>query len=208
MKSSVQSQLAADQAQLLRRIAVLERQRSRLLRLAAAHPGASAVARLMPVLLRLEPQIDHLQALAGLASAQQQQLERLSGNVALVEHVPDGDGLELADGRRVRYLGIDAPEMGGAGQPADPWALEAKALNQRLVLGRRVRLVRDVSDKDMYGRLLRYVFCDGVFVNGQMLLAGLARLMIIAPDTRYAALLARCQAAAQAARVGMWSDRA
>lgn len=208
MKPSVRSQLVADRAQLLRRIAVLERQRSRLLRLAATHPGASAVASLMPLLLRLERQIDHLRALADLASAQQQRLERLSGHLALVAHVPDGDGLELADGRRVRYLGIDAPEIGGAGQPAEHWAVEAKALNQRLVLGRRVRLVQDVSDKDVYGRLLRYVFCDGVFVNGQMLLAGLAKLMIVAPDTRYAALLARCQAAAQQARVGMWRDGA
>ena len=208
MKSSVRSHLAADRAQLLRRIAALESQRSRLLRMAAAHPGANAVTRLMPLLLRLERQIDHLQALAGLASAQQQRLERLAGNVVLVKHVPDGDGLELADGRWVRYLGIDSPEMGGAGQPDEPWAAEARALNQRLVLGRRVRLVRDVSDQDAHGRLLRYVFCDGVFVSGQMLLAGLARLMIIEPDTRYAALLARCQAAAQEARVGMWRDQA
>lgn len=43
-----------------------------------------------------------------------------------------------------------------------------------------------------------------MFVNAQLLLAGLARLMIIPPNTRYAELLACCQAAAQQAQVGMW----
>lgn len=145
-----------------------------------------------------------------LLQQQQRRLERLAAPLpaqvewAVVRSVPDGDGLRLADGRRVRYLGIDAPEVGGQDHPSQPWAEEAKALNWALVAGRRVRLVRDVNDVDAHGRLLRYVFCQGLFVNAQLLLAGLATVLTIPPDIRYADLLELCQSAAQQARVGMW----
>ena len=114
---------------------------------------------------------------------------------ATVKSVPDGDGLKLTDRRRVRYLGIDAPEVAKYGNPPEPNALAAKALNERLVAGKRVLLVSDVTDTDRYGRLLRYVFADGVFVNAALLLAGLAKLFVIEPDDRFAALLGGCTTA-------------
>lgn len=62
-----------------------------------------------------------------------------------VVFVPDGDGLRLEDGRRVRYIGIDAPELHTCQGSAEPFADKAAAYNRRLVLGKRVRLERDVS---------------------------------------------------------------
>lgn len=69
----------------------------------------------------------------------------------LVTHVVDGDTLDLANGERVRLIGIDTPERGQCGYD------ESGARLSELVLGRRVRLVRPAEDRDAYGRMLRYV---------------------------------------------------
>ena len=59
----------------------------------------------------------------------------------------------------MRYIGIDTPEMGEA------FGLEAWQANRELVEGKVVYLERDVSETDKYGRLLRYVYADDIFVN-------------------------------------------
>jgi micrococcal nuclease len=127
------------------------------------------------------------------------------GEVATVHSVPDGDGLKLEDRRRVRYIGIDAPEMttwGGGG--AEAWAKEARALNSKLVTGNSVRLVKDTSETDPYGRLLRYVYVGDTFVNAELLKSGLARTLRLPPDTKFAAEFERLEEEARKKHVGMW----
>ena len=126
--------------------------------------------------------------------------------VAVVQHVPDGDGARLADRRRVRYIGIDAPEMGGRDVTPEPWAAEAKEFNRRLVEGKTVRLLRDTSETDRYGRLLRYVYVGDTFVNAELVKAGLAGVLTLPPNTRHAALFETLEAEARRARRGMWKD--
>ncbi len=91
----------------------------------------------------------------------------------MVVSVTDGDTIKvrLADGReeKVRYIGINTPEMD------QPFGEEAKSANQALVTGREVRLVRDVRERDRYGRLLRYVYVDGLFVNAELVRIGYAQ---------------------------------
>lgn len=65
-----------------------------------------------------------------------------------VKSVPDGDGLKLTDGRRVRYLGIDAPEVANFSRPAEPYALEAQNFNRLMVKKRPVVIIPDGLDKD------------------------------------------------------------
>ena len=65
-------------------------------------------------------------------------------------------------------------------------------------------LVSDMTDKDRYGRLLRYVFVDGIFVNAALLLTGQAQLLLVDPDIRFASLLQACETQTQVWRVGMW----
>jgi micrococcal nuclease len=79
---------------------------------------------------------------------------------ALVSRVIDGDTVELGDGSRVRYIGMDTPESAG-----DCYAREATARNIALVLNRVVQLEKDVSETGQRGRLLRYVYVDGVMVT-------------------------------------------
>ena len=60
----------------------------------------------------------------------------------MVTRVIDGDTIEIRGGDRVRYIGIDTPEIG------EPYYSEATAKNKELVNGKEVRLVKDVSEKE------------------------------------------------------------
>lgn len=124
-----------------------------------------------------------------------------------VRWVDDGDTIVLLDGRRVRYLGINAPEVAHEryGQKAEPMGSEALALNRHLVLRKRVRIELDEETHDAYGRLLAYVFLPGGrMVNEQMLLEGLAYVLPHRPNSRYDALLLRAQRTAMQAARGIW----
>jgi len=119
---------------------------------------------------------------------------------ALVTSVIDGDTVELADGRRVRYLGIDTPESG------EYYADEATARNKELVEGKTVELQRGKRDQDEYGRLLRYVYVDGVFVNAELIAQGYAKAYIFDPDDRYSQILVQLEQYAKMKNRGLWSQ--
>ena len=114
----------------------------------------------------------------------------------------DGDTITIEGGYRVRYIGIDTPEV--YPQP-EAFGGEAWQANRRLVEGKEVRLERDVSETDKYGRLLRYVYVDGVFVNAELVKQGLARAKAYPPDTKYQAYLEKIEAEAREAGRGMWA---
>lgn len=118
---------------------------------------------------------------------------------SLVVRVIDGDTIELADGYRVRYLGIDTPELG------EPYGTEASDKNRQLVEGKRVELQRGKRDQDEYGRLLRYVYVDGVFVNAELIAQGYARAYIFDPDERYSQVLVQLEQYAKISKRGLWS---
>jgi len=126
-----------------------------------------------------------------------------NGEEATVQRVIDGDSVVLADGREVRYIGVDAAELESDG----PWAQAAKAANIRLVQGKRVRLEKEISETDRYGRLLRHVYLGDRWVNGELVAAGLARVRIYPPDVERGAELVKLQEEAQRRRRGMWRVR-
>lgn len=137
------------------------------------------------------------------------------GELVRVTEVVDGDTIrvEWPDGwwERVRYIGIDTPEVGrGPGEVDEPWAQEATQANRELVGGREVLLERDISDTDRYDRLLRYVWVevdDGwVMVNGELVAAGLADVRAYEPDTRYHDWFRQLQDEARAAGRGMYGE--
>ena len=94
---------------------------------------------------------------------------------ARVRWVPDGDTIHLEDGRRVRLLGIDTPELGRDGTPDQYYARESRDGLRRLIDGRRIRLETDGQGEDRFGRLLASVFlADGRMVNEVLVEQGLA----------------------------------
>lgn len=124
----------------------------------------------------------------------------VSEDTALVTRVIDGDTIEIAGGYRVRYIGIDAPEMN------EPYYEQATRANRDLVLGKRVRLERDIEDKDKYGRLLRYVWVDDIMVNAELVRLGYARTYPYPPNLGYQSYLLYMEQEARQNRRGIWSD--
>jgi len=122
-----------------------------------------------------------------------------------VRWVDDGDTVVLGDGRRIRYAGINAPEVAHNNSPAERFGPEARDFNRKLVLHKKVRLEFDREKNDQYGRVLAYVFLrDGTFVNAQLVKDGYAYYVFRRPNIKYDSLLFRFQREAMAKRVGMW----
>ena len=119
----------------------------------------------------------------------------------------DGDTVEvLLDGREedVRYIGVDTPETVKEGTPVQCFGPQASAFNHRFVEHRKVRLVFDEQLRDVYGRLLAYVYLGRRFVSAELVRRGLARTLTIPPDDRFAGRLKRLEIAAARAGRGLW----
>jgi micrococcal nuclease len=124
---------------------------------------------------------------------------------AMVLDVTDGDTIDVRTGGRletVRLIGVNAPERGEClAHRASRW------LRDR-VQGRDVELASDTSDRDRYGRLLRYVEVEGVDVGVGLVRAGLAIAREYPPDTARSAEYQLVERAAEDARTGMWASDA
>lgn len=121
---------------------------------------------------------------------------------AKVIRVIDGDVIVvLLNGReeKVRLIGIDAPERG------QPYFEEAANKTKELVLSKYVRFEKDVSERDKYGRLLRYVYIGSVFVNAELVKLGYASVYIYPPDTKYRELFRGLAAEAKEKNLGLWT---
>lgn len=128
---------------------------------------------------------------------------------ALVTRVVDGDTIEVQlDGGEedVRYIGVDTPETVKPGEPVQCFGKRASGFNHRLVEGKRVRLVFDEERRDVYDRLLAYVYLGDRFVNADLLRQGLARTLTIPPNDRFAGRFKRLEMAAARAGRGLWGS--
>jgi micrococcal nuclease len=116
----------------------------------------------------------------------------------------DGDTFEEATGRKVRLLGIDAPESG------EPFSDEATEELRRLLTGKQLRLEPGADSTDRYGRLLAFVFADdSIFVNVRLLQEGLARTYFFEENmghSPYADRLCQAQRFAIRAKLGIWTS--
>jgi len=160
---------------------------------------------------------------------------------AKVIKVIDGDTIKLENGETVRYLGMDAPEIYEFDSKTNKWdktdkcySQEAMLKNKQLVEGKVVRLEKDISEKDKYGRLLRYVWvpCHPEFssgsvlespktteeilkqvqndkscnelVNMKLVKGGFATAMTVPPDNRYEQEILQAEQEAKAGKRGLW----
>lgn len=126
---------------------------------------------------------------------------------ALVTRVVDGDTVEVRIGGEiedVRYIGVDTPETVKPDTPVQCFGPQASDFNHRLVEGRTVRLVFGVERRDVYGRLLAYVYLGPRFVNAALVRRGLARTLTIPPNDRFAPIFRRLELRAARTGRGLW----
>jgi micrococcal nuclease len=122
-----------------------------------------------------------------------------------VSWVEDGDSIVLQDGRHVRYIGINSPEIQHKDRKAEPFGYKAKSINKKLVFDKEVRLEFDREKKDHYGRTLAYVYLrNDLFLNAEMVSQGAAYFLYIRPNTKYTAIFIKHQQDAMQAGRGLW----
>ena len=127
----------------------------------------------------------------------------------------DGDTIEVSIGGQdedVRYIGIDTPETVKPDTPVQCYGPQASAENHRLVDRRTVRLVFDRERRDVYGRLLAYVYAGARgeagksrFVNATLVRDGYARTLTIAPNVAHARQFAALARTAREGGRGLWT---
>lgn len=115
-----------------------------------------------------------------------------------VTKVFDGDTVEIETGDKVRLLGINSAEHG------EYYYQEAKDRLAQLVAKKQVKLESGPEDKDRYGRLLRYVFIDDVFVNQQLLKEGYAIVYFLNPEEKYYLEFKEAEKEAKEKKLGLW----
>jgi len=117
-----------------------------------------------------------------------------------VTRIIDGDTIELENGERVRLICIDTPERGEA------YFDEASDYLSDLILNEYVELVKDVSETDRYGRLLRYIYLNGDFVNEMIVEDGWAKAYRYNPDTALCDDIEDAETKAKNRGIGIWED--
>lgn len=126
-----------------------------------------------------------------------------------VTKVIDGDTVKLENGETLRYIGIDTPEIkikqnGHFLYKPQPFALEAKKLNEKLVKNKIVRIEFDVEKTDKYKRLLGYCFIKDTLINAKLVEEGFAVTYTFPPNVKYTDIFVASQKTARQNLKGMW----
>jgi len=148
----------------------------------------------------IDPNIPTPTALTGGGSGEATPLPP-GAEFASVTYVIDGDTIDVSVGGtpyRVRYVGINTPERD------EPCYEEATNANRALVEDQIVVLVKDISETDQYGRLLRYIYVGNTFVNAELVRAGWAEARRYEPDTTQYDFLNDLEGFAAQNNLGCW----
>lgn len=147
--------------------------------------------------------------------------------LARVSRVIDGDTIRvrpapgkvataagLAREEKVRFIGVDTPEVSGR---AEPYGREAADFTWVWLEGRTVFLELDVDPRDRYGRLLAYIWLrepvdeehdlESAMFNAVLLDKGYAQVMTVPPNVKYVERFVALQQEAREAERGLWGSR-
>ena len=127
-----------------------------------------------------------------------------------MRYVPDGDTVILANNRKIRLIGINAPETQQDGQPAQALAIEARDRLRRLLFeqGNKAHAVYGLNEKDRHGRYLAHLWLpDGTNLSAQLLRDGLGWAVAIPPNTRFLDCYIESERLARDAGSGVWGHR-
>ncbi len=125
-----------------------------------------------------------------------------------VRYTYDGDTLQLRDGRKVRLIGINTPELERKNKAAEPFSIAAKkALKALFNKSKTISLRYGEEKKDHYGRFLAHGFLtDGQNIQTILLNQGLARAISIPPNTRFSACYLEQEQKARCKKTGLWKQ--
>lgn len=144
----------------------------------------------------------------------EQLAKELGLELVTVSRVIDGDTIELADGRKVRLIGVNTPE---STTRTEPFGKEASNYTKSKLEGKQVYLQRDVSETDRYGRYLRLVWLDvpndfdseseirAKMFNADLVINGYAEPSTYPPDVRYAEYFRKFAREAREKETGLWA---
>jgi len=124
-----------------------------------------------------------------------------------VQRVVDGDTLRLSDGRSVRMIGLNTPELAKQGRSDEPFAVVARQRLEALVAASdgHVGLLPGKEGKDRYGRTLAHVYgTDGANLEAQMLAEGLGFQVAVAPNVDLVSCQQAAERSAREAGLGVW----
>ncbi len=121
-----------------------------------------------------------------------------------VIRIVDGDTIEIEGKQKVRYIGVNAPELHDPRRPIECYGQTAADENKRLVEGKEVYIQRDISETDKYKRLLRYLWIGDIFVNDYLVRQGFAQVSTFPPDVRYQQQFLEAQKEAIEKDRGLW----
>lgn len=127
-----------------------------------------------------------------------------------IRYIHDGDTLHLGDGRKVRLIGINTPELARDNKAAEAFSDEAKnALTDLFKKEKSVSLVFGKDKKDRYGRILAHAFLgDGKNVQALLLKQGYASAISVPPNVKFAACYLEMERVARCNKTGLWQNTA
>ncbi len=122
-----------------------------------------------------------------------------------VKTIYDGDTIQLLDGRKIRFLGINTPEIEHPNQPEQAGGMAAKQWLTQQLKGKKVRLEFDVEKQDKYHRYLAHLFTkQGLHLNKELVRLGLANLNIYPPNLKFVSELQAAEQEAERNKRGIW----
>lgn len=119
-----------------------------------------------------------------------------------VKRVIDGDTIELENGEKVRFIGVDTPE---STTQIEAYGKEAANFTKSLLEDKKVWFKYDVGKTDKYGRTLAYVYTEnGTFVNALLVAEGYAQIMTVPPNVKYQDVFLQLEQEARTSQKGLW----
>lgn len=130
-----------------------------------------------------------------------------------VDRVIDGDTFVTADDRKVRLVGVNTPE---STTKLEEYGEEASLYSKDKLTGKKVYLQKDISEEDIYGRLLRIVWLEipssiddlneikSKMFNAHLLIYGYAQPSTYEPDIKYSNIFKFLAAQAKDLGIGLW----
>lgn len=121
-----------------------------------------------------------------------------------VIRIMDGDTIMVRGLGKIRYIGIDAPELRHPMKGEERFGFEAYEYNKKLLRDKPVKLEFDIERRDKYDRVLAYVYAGSIFVNANLVEAGYAKVMTVPPNVKYRKLFLYLQEKAKKDQRGLW----